>query len=134
MLRSNGLGPGEWHEQGLNDGDDETTADITKPAPRVVIHQLWADDRHGRDARWAEVYPDPHSYDPRCGCCPLPFNAATEAMEYGDSPRPSERRGGSFTHSTRFKIALDVQTGICVGVRHSTALRSANLSMFGSST
>ncbi len=113
MLRPHELGRGEWHDQGPNDGNDNTAVDAAMPAPGVVIHHVWADDRHGRDTLWAEVSLDPRSYEPQCGCCPLLFNAATEAMEYGDNPRPSQRKGDTFTHSTRFEIALDVQTGVC---------------------
>ncbi len=39
-------------------------------------------------------------------------------MEYGDNPKPSQRKGDTFTHSTRFEIALDMATGLCVGVKH----------------
>lgn len=122
MLQPRELGRGEWHDQGRGDGlgnpTASTTTDTSKPAPGVVIHRVWAGVRHGRQTWRAEVTPDPGSYEPQCGCCPLLFNAATEAMEYGNDSRPSQREGTNFTHSTRFEVAIDVQTGVCVGVSH----------------
>ena len=57
-------------------------------------------------------------YEPRCSCCPLLFGRVSEDLEaMAGGPRMRDRQPG-LTYATRYLVALDVVTGICVHVEH----------------
>ncbi|MCP2251925.1 hypothetical protein LY13_000656 [Prauserella aidingensis] len=85
----------------LADGRDDGTA-----AAGTEILDLAAVEHHGRRA-WQARLRTTHRYDPRCGCCPLLFSAASEAAENHEPPP-----GTVFADA--YLVRLDVATGVCV--------------------
>lgn len=117
------LQPRELAVGGLNEAAYEAAiaAGIdpeTAQAPGVLIDRLWPQQRNGRDTWWAELSPDDDTYAPWCGCCPLLLSENGMRLEYGDTPWPSRRTDPAYAYTTRFRVALDVETGLCVSVEH----------------
>ena len=78
--------------------------DPAELADGVEIRAVTEVDRHGRATWEATVRPTP-AYEPRCGCCAL--LAGDETLD--DRP---------WVPTVDSVVRLDVQTGICVSVRH----------------
>lgn len=87
------------------------------PPPALDVHRIDASARHGRETWWAEVSPR-EDYSPRCSCCPLLFGRVSEELEVlAGGPSMLERRP-DLVYATRYRVALDVGTGVCVHVEH----------------
>jgi hypothetical protein len=85
------------------------------PPPALDVVLLDTTTRLGRETWEAEVSPR-EEYDPRCACCPLLFGRVSAALEAAEGGRPPDPSGTS--HSTAYRVALDVRTGVCVEVEH----------------
>ena len=111
MLDPVELADGQWrHPVAEHDPD-------AAPPPGLDVHRLDAAVRHGRDTWWAEVSPRAE-YEPRCSCCPLLFGRVSEDLEaLGGGPTMRDRQPG-LTYATRYLVALDLVSGICVHVEH----------------
>ncbi|MFL6177130.1 MAG: hypothetical protein ACJ715_10800 [Ornithinibacter sp.] len=98
------------------DHDPGGVPDAVPPAA-LDVHRLDAAVRGGRQVWWAEVSPRAE-YEPRCSCCPLLFGEVSEDLEaMAGGPRVRDRHP-DLTYATRYLVALDVATGICVHVEH----------------
>jgi hypothetical protein len=111
MLDPVELADGEWRDPG-----PEQPADAVPP-PALDVHRLDAAVRHGRETWWAEVSPR-EEYAPRCSCCPLLFGRVSEELEALAGGPTARGRQPDLTHATRYLVALDVGTGVCVHVEH----------------
>ena len=87
------------------------------PPPALDVHRLDASVRRGRETWWAEVTPRPE-YSPRCSCCPLLFGRVSEELEALDGATTARDRQPGFTYASRYLVALDLGTGVCVHVEH----------------
>jgi len=87
------------------------------PPPALDVHRLDALVRGGRETWWAEVSPRAE-YEPRCSCCPLLFGEVSEDLEALAGGSTVRDRKPWLTYATRYLVALDVVTGICVHVEH----------------
>lgn len=95
-------------------GDVEWQPDDPRP-PALEVHSLEESTRHGRRTWWTEVSPL-RGYDPRCSCCPLLFGRVSEALDA--TIRGAAEPEDSSVFASRFLVALDVATGVCVHVEH----------------
>lgn len=77
-------------------------------APPLSVGDVRVVSHGGREAWEADVEPT-DAYGPRCSCCPLLFGRRSELLEHGEL-RPD------VTFAERWRIRLDVATGICVRV------------------
>jgi hypothetical protein len=91
-------------------------ADAVLP-PALDVHRLDASLRQRRETWWAEVTPRAE-YSPRCSCCPLLFGAVSDAPVAQEGGPTAVSRDPELTHPTRYLVALDVATGVCVHVEH----------------
>jgi hypothetical protein len=99
--------------RGPRPGQDPDVA----PPPALDVHRVEATLRHGRETWWAEVAPR-EEYTPRCSCCPLLFGRVSAELEaLGGSPTGLDRQP-DLTYATRYLVALDLGTGVCVHVEH----------------
>ncbi len=120
MLDPVELADGQWRF-GASDSDSDAVApdsspDASPPAA-LDVHRLDAVVRGGRETWWAEVSPRAE-YEPRCSCCPLLFGEVSEGLEaLAGGPTLRDRKPW-LTYATRYLVALDVVTGICVHVEH----------------
>ena len=85
--------------------------------PALDLHHLEASPRQGRETWWAEVSPR-EDYAPRCECCPLLFGEVSEAPEAAAGGRTVHGRSPAAVHTSRYLVALDLATGVCVHVEH----------------
>jgi hypothetical protein len=87
------------------------------PPPALDVHRVDGSVRHGRATWWAEVSPR-EDYAPRCSCCPLLFGRVSDEI-VGEEGGPSAvARCPDLVHTTRYLVALDLATGVCVHVEH----------------
>ncbi|MFC4603041.1 hypothetical protein [Rhodococcus kronopolitis] len=78
--------------------------DPAELAAGVEIREVTAVEHHGRPAWEATVWPT-GEYEPRCSCC---------SLLCGDG----EPGTGPWPRTAESVVRLDVQTGVCVSVRH----------------
>ena len=81
------------------------------------VHRLDASVRHGRETWWAEVAPR-EEYSPRCSCCPLLFGRVSEDARGAGGAPTARGQQPALAYATRYLVALDVATGVCVHVEH----------------
>lgn len=93
----------------LTDGTDSGAASVEERSPDGTrIESVREVDHHGRLA-WEALLAPTAFYDPRCSCCPLLPSEQADLLEFG--PEGRRQDGG---YATRFRVRLDVGTGICV--------------------
>ena len=110
------LDPVELADGSLRDPGPEWDPDAVPP-PALDVHRLDGSLRHGRETWWAEVAPR-EEYSPRCSCCPLLFGRVSDELEaLGGAPTARAQQPG-LTYATRYLVALDVDTGVCLHVEH----------------
>ncbi|MBZ2199493.1 hypothetical protein [Occultella gossypii] len=112
-----------WHDP--EDPDGPGAGGVDGVVPGTVIDEVRTVDHEGRPA-WEAVLRTTAAYDPRCSCCALLPN---EATDIADNWR---NREGDYADA--FRVRLDVDTGICVfteevggeraGAGHSVRLES----------
>ncbi len=116
MLDPVELADGQWRHPVPDPDSDAVPPEASSP-PALDVHRLDAVVRGGRDTWWAEVSPRAE-YEPRCSCCPLLFGEVSEGLEaLAGGPTMRDRKPW-LTYATRYLVALDLVTGICVHVEH----------------
>ena len=115
MLDPVELGDGQWRHP-VPESTPDGAADAVPP-PALDVHRLDAAVRGGRQTWWAEVSPRAE-YEPRCSCCPLLFGQVSVDLEALAGGPKARDRTTELSYATRYLVALDVVTGICVHVEH----------------
>ena len=110
------LDPVELADGSLRDRGPHRDPDAVPP-PALDVHRLDASLRHGRETWWAEVTPR-DDYSPRCSCCPLLFGRVSDELEALEGAPAARDRQQGLTYASRYLVALDVETGVCVHVEH----------------
>lgn len=90
--------------------------DAVRP-PALDVHRVDESVRQGRRTWWAEVTPRVE-YSPRCSCCPLLFGEVSDALVAQEGGPTAVSRNPGLTYPTRYLVALDAATGVCVHVEH----------------
>lgn len=97
----------------LADGQPSEGADTELLPDAVQLTRLHEGERLGRRTWWADAVPE-QTYNPRCSCCALLPGEVSERLLAEESggrlPLPAS------SSARRFRVGLDVQTGVCVSV------------------
>lgn len=110
------LDPVELADASLPPDDAAWVGGDERP-PALDLHRLDDTLRQGRPTWWAEVSPR-DGYDPRCSCCPLLWGRVSEDVEAAVGGAVMRERRGDLHYPSRYLVALDVATGVCVHVEH----------------
>lgn len=102
---------------GFPRGDGAPPAPDAVPPPALDVHRVEESPRFGRATWWAEVSPR-DEYAPRCSCCPLLFGRVSDRIVAEEGGQSATERCPDLVHATRYLVALDVRTGVCVHVEH----------------